>query len=177
MYVTRSPANTPVAFASFGVHAHRCCPFSAPTPCKSQQQSCVKLLIILGLVGFAWSATSACSSELGSWELGSFPARLPSLRLVTSLAKGLGVLLRWRFGGVKSRGGPSQGPLVLPGSSRIDPRIDVQQHPNLDSSETRAGFFRQGILSVMIKPNAKKSQYFMKGSMPCSVAPEVLEII
>ncbi len=26
---------------------------------------------------------------------------------------------------------------------------------------------------VFIKPNAQKSQYFMRGSMPCSVAPEV----
>ncbi len=37
----------------------------------------------------------------------------------------------------------------------------------------RAGFFRQGILSVLIKPDAQKSQYFLKGSMPCSVAPEI----
>ncbi len=41
---------------------------------------------------------------------------------------------------------------------------------------SRAGFFRQGILSVLIKPNTQKSQYFMRGSMPCSVAPENLEI-
>ncbi len=37
----------------------------------------------------------------------------------------------------------------------------------------RAGFFRRGILSVLIKPEAPKLQYFMKGCMACSTAPEI----